>query len=84
MTISAQLKVEKDYKTTGFDLYQIQSDIRTFIHDHPEGVRQSQVAKHVLRIPPEIDHNWITHYVLLEMINDGQIIRNDKQLFFLA
>ena len=84
MTIATPPPVEKDYKTTGFDMYQIQSDIRDYLHDHPHGVRQSEIAKQVLRIPSEDDHNWTTSGILYAMTNDGQVIRNDKKLFFLA
>lgn len=76
--------MELDYKTTGFDMCQIQSDIRAYLHDHPHGVRQSEIAKQVLRIPHKDDHNWTTYGIMQAMINNGQVIRNDKKLFFLA
>ena len=76
--------MELDYKTTGFDMRQIQSDIRAYLHDHPHGVRQSEIAKQVLRIPHKDDHNWTTYGIMQAMINNGQVIRNDKKLFFLA
>ena len=84
MTIATPPPMELDYKTTGFDMRQIQSDIRAYLHDHPHGVRQSEIAKQVLRIPHKDDHNWTTYGIMQAMINNGQVIRNDKKLFFLA
>jgi len=71
-------------KTAGFNLEVIQADIRAYLHERPQGVLQSDLARNVLGIPQKVDKNWITYYVLQNMLEDGQITRNDMKLFHLA
>ena len=47
---------------------------------HPEGIRQSDVAK-ALGIPSAFDHNWITKHLLDGLVEQGMLIKNERKLF---
>ena len=47
---------------------------------HPEGIRQSEVAKQ-LGIPAKFDHNWITKHLLDGLVDQGVLAKSDRKLF---
>lgn len=47
---------------------------------HPEGIRQSEVAK-ALGIPSAFDKNWITKHLLDGLVAQGMLIKNERKLF---
>ena len=61
----------------------IQLDILQLIRCHPKGLKQADIATH-LGIPRAVDNNWITYYILKNMVQTGLLIRNDQKTFLLA
>ena len=50
------------------------------VSHHPEGIRQSDVAK-ALGIPAKFDHNWITKHLLDGLVEQGMLVKNERKLF---
>ena len=61
----------------------LQLDILHLIRCHPKGLKQAEIATQ-LGIPRAVDNNWITYYILKNMVQTGLLIKNDQKTFLLA